>query len=828
MADTTSHDTVGASTLATPLFMPSSPPPRDNEAMRSPEPEFSPISDRVATRTSQDSPQKESTTPQSSRTSSPGSTANILDARLAEYTVDFNQFPSGHAGVDEDTVPEPKLPHEDELSDVGGPEDFTANLEKYLMGDDDTFEHKEFEEEHLPESEDDDELGLPPLEEQEEEYEQELRQEQQPQVEQQDSTTHQPAVEDEAELGEYSEFGPPVDMSTPSHLLRRPSVLPKEITHLEDIEESPDDEPYAAVTPSVRKHKPTPTKYRDAENEDLRRQVAELKLVVQDRNDQLDRNHGRILEAASVDEQFKHLQTELQTKSVQLDGLHAKRSDETMMREQIQLLQKQNEKKDSLLKNASVSELGIGALQRQIDDLQRELQNRTPPKDMETERLETIAYLRQQLDLTQEQLKKRDTALDETLAKLKEITSAKERQLLEKNAERDGLKSQIDDQASEIEKLEAEVERANREYQTLEDRIASLETKNRPLEEKNSTLEADLTRAQSQVTAQENALKAMAADLPLESGGNTYTEILELIKDLGQPTTTRPGEAAPKYKNPGDHETEHLRYEVAKLQLELKEALSTRSTLESQLARSQEQASEAQSLINSIEAENARLSKRVEEIKTSLDKTQHERDQLDNDHTEALDAIERLHQDNNMQPPSPPLSPQAPRQDTRALEESHQAQLKSLQTAHTTAISTLRSSHADSYRKIRGLLSAAEKREAKLKAELLSLRSSRSAEDPGMLSLRTEIKRLESVIAVKDEAASAVDERIARSVEKREKEWERRVDLLLKERERMSRVLMWTWGEKEMGEDKENVDEHGRRNQSYRYKHAPKSVGRKA
>ena len=68
-----------------------------------------------------------------------------------------------------------------------------------------------------------------------------------------------------------------------------------------------------------------------------------------------------------------------------------------------------------------------------------------------------------------------------------------------------------------------------------------------------------------------------------------------------------------------------------------------------------------------------------------------------------------------------------------------------------------------------------------------------------------------------------MDAKIARSVEKREKEWEKRVELLLRERERMGKALLWTWGEKEVG-DKEGVNIHGedgrKVRQGYRYKYA--------
>lgn len=832
MADTTSHDTIGASTLATPLFMPSSPPGPNRGPMDSPERSQTPASEHPADQ----SQLRHRPSRGSSRASSPDRALRELEARLAEYTVDFSQFPSGQQDLDDDPLDEPRLPHEDDrLSDVAGPEDFTANLERYLMGEDDTdiFEHKEVEGNRTPELQkgQDREFEQPAQEEEQTQPPPQPREQQRPQEEQQQSSQlHQPAIEDEPELGEYSEFGPPVDMSTPSHLLRRPSGLAKDVTHLANIEEDPDDELATAATPSVRKQRTPSIKGGNDSEGDLRRQIADLQRALRDRDEQLERNHRRVLEAASAGEQIKHLQAELHRKTALLDELHAKRGDETLLREQIQLLQKQNEEKQSFLQRSSISSSELSALQKQIGDMHKEMQNRNSSTELESERLETITHLRQQLTMSQEQVKKRDSALDETLEKLQELTTVKEQQLRENNTVVDGLRAQIDDHVLEIERLEGDLERANQAYHALEDRISSLETKNRPLEEKNSTLEADLSRAQSQVTAQENALKAMAADLPVETGGNTYTEILELIKDLGQPTTTRPADVLMKEKVPADPELDVFREEIAKLQSELKAASSARKAMEMQVTRSQEQTTEAHTLINSIESENTRLSRRAEDLKTNLDKAHRELAQVKDAHSEALGTIQRLEEKKTKQQPSPPPSPPAQRQKESALEETHQAQLKSLQTAHATALSTLRTSHADSIRKLRDLLSAAEKREANLQADLQSLRTSRSTQGKDLQSLRAEIERLESVLAVKDETAAAVDQRIARSVEKREKEWERRVDLLLKERERMSRALMWSWGEKEVKEPQDPPrDDQGRRKQGYKYKYAQKSSsGKKA
>ncbi|KAF7184241.1 hypothetical protein CNMCM7691_004927 [Aspergillus felis] len=817
--DPTTHDTVGASTIATPFFMPSSPPPSPPEErlVDSLPRADSPASDRVAAESDG------ARSPALSRASSPDHHANELDARLAEYTVDFRALSGTQLACDDDTLPDLKFPHEDKLSEVGGPEDFTANMERYLMGMDDDLEDQDWEEGQSALLKDNPQPAIT-LGDKHEGQEEEKEADHQPQ--QQGHHLQQPGPDDEAEVGEYSEFGPPVDMSTPSHFLRRTGAFAKEMTQLEDIEEDPDDEVQPVSTPSVQRQTATLQKDTTESNEDLRRQIAELKAAIRERDQQLERSHRRVLEAASAGEQIKHLQAELQKKSSQLDDLQAKRDDEAILRQQIQSLQNENDEKELYMRRSSFSQSGLGALQKQLGDMQKELQNRDTRPDVDAERLETIAYLRQQLDLAQEQLKKRDATLEDTLAKLRDVTAAKELQLRENNTEIDGLKAQIDDNLMEIDRLETELEQANQEYRMLEEKVESLETKNRPLEEKNSSLEADLNRAQSQVTAQGNALKAMAAEMPLEAGGrNTYTEILELIKDLDPHSTTRSSGKPSLSRNADskDDEMEEYRRDLAKAQAELDEASSIRKALELDLKRSQEQVAEAQTLFKSVEDENTRLTKQIDDLRTSLDRVQGELNQMKAEHSEALETIVRLQTEKNTQQPSPPASPPTPRNigQTEKLEESYRAQLKSLQTAHATAISTLRSSHADSTHKLRDLLAAAEKRESKLKTELQSLLAARATQETQIQSLDAEVRRLQSAIAVKEEAAAALDERIARSVEKREKEWERRVDLLLKERERMAKALMWAWGEKEVGEVKENLGEDGKRaRQAYRYKYA--------
>lgn len=784
----TSHDTIGQSTLVTPIFMPSSPPqhhssPPTESTMRA----ESPAAEEENNNQDRDEDHahhSENEVQNLSRPSTPGSpTGSDLDARLADYSLDFNRFPSQFSAGAK-PLPQLKDDADDKLSDVGGPEDFTANLEKYLMGQDEGAAdiNKTQGNEAVAE------IGSA--------------------SQQYPSKTQQPAAEEEAESGEYSEFGPPVDMSTPSHLLYRTSAFAKDSTHLEDIEEDTADNENPA-TPSIRKQSTSSSKDVEDEKADLRQRVAELEQTVRDRDEQLQRNRSRVLEAVSAGEQIRHLQAELQRRNSLLNEM-------------------QHDDRGRLSQMASPGGHDLSGLQHQIRDMQQELQNRNSQSSLDAERLETIAHLRQQLSLSQQQLKKRDAALDETVAKLKEVTQAKETQLRDKNSEIDGLKAQTDDHALENERLEIKLERARSEHQALEEQ-------NRPLEEKNSTLEADLSRARSQVTAQENALKAVAADMPM-GGHNTYTEILDLIKELGPPNAPVTPETSLRGKPSEGQDAQQLRQEITLLQQELQETSAVQKAADAEARRLRDQATETQHLIQSIESENSRLTKRVDDLTASLHQSQHELTRTREEHAECLETIARLQEAKAIEPPSPPLSPPKAHgaanseqsQSPSVMAESHQGQIRSLQTAHATAISTLRSSHAESIRKMRNTLQAAEQREAELRSELTNLRSpSTTQESQQRKTLQSEIKRLEAIITAKDETAAAVDQRIAMSVDNREREWARRVKMLLKERDHLGKALMQAWGEKELGsgsgvlaDGKENQD--GKQGQAYRYKYAQK------
>ncbi|KAJ5992628.1 hypothetical protein N7451_008352 [Penicillium sp. IBT 35674x] len=811
----TSHDTIGQSTLATPLFMPSS-PPHDQSSPSPP----SPISERFEPEHEYDdhnhdhehdldNEDEDELRHYSHHSTLRSPTASDLDARLNEYTLDFGQFPSGQFGDGED-MPLPDLNDEDErLSDVGGPEDFTANMEKYLMGEGMSSARKARSNEA---SADGSALRSS------------LR-------------SKQPVVEEEPELGEDSEFGPPVDMSTPSHMLHRTSALAKDSTHLDGIDEVDSNDGLPSPgSPSSRKMSNASRDEALEREERLQERITQLEEEAQDRDDQLLKSRDHLLEAASAGEQIRHLQVELQRKNDQIQEMGAKEAESALLRERVLSLQKQAAEHEKL-QQAIPQPPDFGSIQQDIREMQKQLQNKDSQSSLDTERLETIAHLRQQLSLAQEQVKQRDATLDETLAKLREVTHAKEVLLREKNAEIDRFKADLDDQALENEKLETELDRVNADYEALEDRLTNLEIKNQPLEERNQSLEADLSRVQSQVEAQETALKAVAADLPMSSR-STYSEILDLIKDLGPPESELDLAPPVQGKFPVNTDMHNMGDEIARFQQELQGATGAQKAAEVEANRLREQAMETQALIKTIESENLRLATRVEELTTTLNKTQHDLTRTQEEHAGCLETITRLQAEASRQPPSPPSSPPKPAineqqsvPDTAAMEEAHQAQIKSLQTAHSTAVSTLRSSHAESMRKIRDLLTAAEEREANLRVDLTTLRTSVSTQESQLRkSFKSEVRRLEAVIAAKDETAVAIDQRIAMSVDKREREWERRVDLLLKERDRMAKALMMYWGEKEMGpgpgvlaEGKENRrregDKETKQGQAYRYKY---------
>lgn len=703
---------------------------------------------------------------------------NELDNRLAQYTVDWNKLPG--ESKENNEINEPGAPEEDDESDIGGPEDFTMNLEKYLLGDSPT---KEKRREERVENSEEQHLESPPR-------------------------------RTRTEEAEYSEFGPPVDMSTPSHLLWRKNLdQGKESSHLQGIDETLPHSPHQSGTPS----KPAQEEFLEEDDTytTVLREIEHLQEELRDRDEKLRANHKRVVEAASAADEVKHLRAELHRKSTLLAEAYSKRDGEASLEEQIQILQGQNAEKEKLLREANDKASKVDALEQQLEDLKVDLIKRDEPTNNDD-----VNSLRQQLTDAQSQLKKRDAALEDSASRLRELTAKVNLQLREKNTEIDDLKAQLDNRELELAQADEDLVAAKREYEALEQRIGSLETRNRPLEEKNLLLETEVNRSKSEVVSQRNALSIMAADLSIQTEGKEYNEILDILKSKFQSKQARSEESIPT-------EADELRKEISRLQAELRETTNERTSIDTEWKRSQDLLGESRGLITSIEGENQRLTTRLHGLTSNLAEAREEARRMKEQYANSLETIDRLQREKVA---SPPVK-STPQQPNRTLEsETHQLEVTKLKEAHAAILANLRSSYSESTASLRRMLTASEKREYDLRSELHALRT---AHDSELSALRSDVHRLESSLAIKEEAATDVDRRIARSVEKREREWERRIDLLLREREKMGKALMYAWGEKEVGTKKiitspavakdAGGEEGAAKKQGYRYKYVVKS-----
>lgn len=736
----TTHDTIGASTLDSPTHRLPSPvsPAGSRQGADSYHEQEATINENAADDEINKGP---------SQTSPNALAATDLDQKLAQYSIDWNKFSGGkekdgHDAAEEEEEPEPEF---------GGPEDLTMNLDKYLLGDFDLKEEQKRHDQINDAIEEDDDLP--------------------------ESPSPLPRQHHDAEV---SEFEPPLDMSTPSHLMWKKNFgTNKEETHLEDILES---------FPSSPEKSASPTKNNDNEEDMGRsrtfttvlREIEDLHEQRRVRDERIQDNQEKL---ASANDEIEYLRAELQRKSSQLSDANAKVGEEAVLREQIQVLKKKVDEKAFPDENIA----------------------------------DQLTLLREQLEDAQEQLKKRDEALEDNENRLCENNTAQEQQLREKDAEIEDLKAQVSEHELELANLDEELAEAKQEYAVLEQRIGAIETRNAPLEEKNILLEREVNRVKSELVTQRNSLSIMATDLLIETDGKAYNEVIESLKKQFK-------SKQPASQDASTEATENLRTKLAKAQAEANQSAAARQAVETELRRSQETVAESRTLITTVESENTRLTTRLHELNSSLSTVREE-----------LLALkeQRVQMEPTVQPKSLPREPSA------ALLDASRLEIENLKEAHANAVDNLRTSYNDSASNLRSLLSASEKREAELHSQLSSLRTTVAMTHENEVSdLKSQINDLLSTLAVKEETSAEVDRRISRAIDKREREWERRIDILLKEREKMSKALMVAWGEKEVGKTsrsssstshKESSSEKqtdkgtGKQGQGYRYKYVVKS-----
>ncbi|CRG87313.1 hypothetical protein PISL3812_04330 [Talaromyces islandicus] len=739
----TTHDTIGASTLDSPTHRLPSPTSvaRSRQGADDDHEE-----EEEAAATINENVADGAINPGPSQVSPNALAATDLDQKMSQLSIDWTKFSGGkeqggHNAPEEDEEPEPEF---------GGPEDLTMNLDKYLLGDFDLNEQQKRHDQMNDAIEEDDDLP--------------------------ESPSPLPRRHPE---GEESEFEPPLDMSTPSHLMWKKNFgTNKEETHLEDILESFPSSPEKSASPSKNNNEEDMGRSRTfttvlREIEDLHEQRRERDERIQDNQEKL----------ASANEEIEYLRAELQRKSAQLSDANAKVGEEAVLREQIQVLKKK------------------------VDE------NVSPDEHL----ADQLNLLREQLEDAQEQLKRRDEALVDSENRIRENTTAQEQQLREKDAEIEDLKAQASERELELANLDEELAEAKQEYAVLEQRIGAIETRNAPLEEKNILLEKEVNRVKSELVAQRNSLSIIATDLFIETDGKTYNEVIESLKNQfrnKQQTSQSSSTEA----------TESLRTKLAEAQAEANQSAAARQAAEAEWKRSQETLAESRALITTVESENTRLTTRLHELNSNLSTVREELRTLKEQRIQTEPAVQ-------------PISP--PRDTSAALLDARRLEIENLKEAHANAVDNLRTSYNDSVSNLRSLLSASEKREADLHSQLGSLRTTMAATHENEVSdLKSQINDLQSTLAVKEETSAEVDRRISRAIDKREREWERRIDVLLKEREKMSKALMVAWGEKEVGKasrssssttHKESSSEKqtdkgtGKQGQGYRYKYVVRS-----
>lgn len=772
----TSHDTLGTSTLGTPMFMPSSPPRMSRIPQRtSGKPLQSGTSRADATHDANATRRRkqQSHSPPPSRNDGDGETE--LDH--PEYTLDMSKLP-GDERMEKDLEPLPEQAEVDELSEPGGPEDFTLNMEKYLRSP-------------MAEGKNSQKAS------------QEINGKLEEVVEGNDKPEEKPpgeSAEDAADFGDYSEFEPPLDMSTPAHLLSRKHEMSKDGSRLADIEEQPVDSPTGRKSAASERMSNPGSGRMYVDTKELENLRAELR----QKDELLQASQGKLLEAVSAVSQIQHLKTVVQTKDNLLHEANSKIEGEASLKSRMQQLQSQLDHKGPLVEESREEHSEVMSLRRQVQQLQQESGRKDMLLNEQQEGSTALLNLRRENQNLREQLSSKDDVLEENMAKMNDLTAAKQRQILEKDAQIEDLKAVQDEQYLKIERLQANLDSAVHDYDTLEEQMESLEDKSKATERQVRDLQSELSIAQENRDMQYGALRTVAIHHSIEVENKGFMELVEGLKLRATSNATSPAVDTTS-KNAGNQEEIHrLERELGDVRLQLQESKSSANILTLKLEHTQELLSESRTFINNIESENGRLVSSVDALTSDLKKTQDNltstSQQLDHDRA-VINDLRNGNQAQQRSLPTPPPSTSTPSNiDHSTIKEIHQAEITRLQESHASALSSLRDSHAQSTLTLHNLLAASQSRETDLKTELNSLRDTSSSQATQLETLNAEISRLKSAIEDKDAAAAAIDARIASSARKREEKWEARVEMLVKERERMGKALMWSWGENEVGD----------------------------
>ncbi|EER27719.1 hypothetical protein CPC735_030550 [Coccidioides posadasii C735 delta SOWgp] len=748
----TSHDTLGiSSVMDTPRFIPSSPP-----RIMSPYRRSGIRHERLSPNTSgiNNTIRAQKAGQRRGSTSNGSSDGEDSETHLSDYTFDLNKLPNAVSTLEaqeDNTTKSKQSPRDnDNISEPPGPDDFTENMVELLNGAD-------------------------------------AQVEQNNQGDNFKDFVHTDRLPGRPAHDEISEIEPPLEMSTPAHVLSGKNGF----------------------------NNPETLSDKNNSTNEVERLLKELR-----KKDEIIRaNRRRVFDAASIMQQVRHLQLALEQEKQQRQAESASKD------QQIRELQSQVCAKDEQLQSSRAQLQELQSLMQSVNQSRHE-----PKEDGLNDK-----HKDEELFALQKQFEAKDKSFQQLKARLDETISSHQVEISKKNAENDQLRFEYDENLRELDKLDSDIESLTRERDVLEKRTQDLDKIVQHLESQISELKHNLAMERKEAISSVDALKRAADGVSVDMEGKSFGKIPDSLACAHQ-----------KQRDPAYSEShavgsvgqmEEAERDLTGVRNQLQESKSLNEILSLQLESTREGLSESQSALLAAKDKNSQLLSQLESANSEKSQLSQKLERITQERDEAMrTATDLRNQAVDRQPlsPAPSLPPEVYenqcQHDIDSLQKSHQQEIDRIENSHATELSTFRDTHAKSTRSLHALLRAAQDRESDLQSQLVDLRKSLSSKSKELSALANEQERLGSIIEAKDAAAAALDTKFANVLKRREEVWESRIDKLLRDRERMSKALMWAWGEMEVGHDKPSRDQKATKGEwhtqryMYRYVERPRSA----
>ena len=428
-------------------------------------------------------------------------------------------------------------------------------------------------------------------------------------------------------------------------------------------------------------------------------------------------------------------------------------------------------------------------------------------QEMEAAKKETEA-VRVEMKRTKEQL---EVAKQDTVAKIVDFTeqlTLSQEQLATAVIERKEIVNLYHEAATKYDSLQSELSQCK---QDLSGQLEASEARNRDLRSQIEDIEARL-RTEDEPSSNTTALRT-----ELEHTQKQLSETQGLLETV---------------EEENDRFTEQNERQLEEME-----------SVKSELVVVRQSVSETKEQRDEMEAEIQKLREQIQELHVQKEVTNRKISEL----TEELHRVKELHQ-SELEAARADLGPGANETEDNRLAD----QLDRVSAHYETELDTLRSSYEAEMKKLKStLLRAAEgmkKREDDLakahadalssletkietlekekpalprpevpSAEISALTSTLSTTRASLLLAQQDLAQTRTALLTTQTALQhtqqllqtqqadheavnkALETRFSEVMEKREKEWRRRIGVLLREREKMGQALMWGWGKEEVG-----------------------------